>query len=114
MQQHEDDTQALPVRLYGRFAAKYRDLVEPGQPLKVVGELRVRVKPVAAPETDADGNVVAAGRGREVPVHPLCPPQGNDPGRGVDQEHAAVGAGTHPPCDRAAHRQRSQAPASGA
>ena len=57
LQQHEDETQALPVRLYGRFAAKYRDLVEPGQPLKVSGQLRVRVKPVGLPPTDADGNV---------------------------------------------------------
>jgi hypothetical protein len=58
IQQHEDETQALPVRLYGRFATKCFSLVEPGQPLRIKGELRVRVKQVAPPELDDNGNVV--------------------------------------------------------
>jgi hypothetical protein len=58
IQQHEDETQALPVRLYGRFAAKCLSLVEPGQPLRIKGELRVRVKQVTPPEFDEHGNIV--------------------------------------------------------
>ena len=105
LQQHEDETQALPVRLYGRFAAKYRDLVEPGQPLKVSGQLRVRVKPVGPPPSRCRRQCHRAGRRREVPVHPLFALQGDDPGRRADTQHAVVGAGTSAAAARPARHQ---------
>jgi len=58
LQQHEDDSQAVPVRVYGRFARTFLELVGPGQPLLIKGSLRVRVKQVSPPEFDEHGNVV--------------------------------------------------------
>ena len=52
LRQHEDPDKSIPVRVYGRYAATYMKKVQPGMPITILGEYRVRVKKIREAESD--------------------------------------------------------------